>query len=185
MMNDSEDCSVREGSNKAFLQDIPNKSPTARDAKPPLKPAGLGGWLILPMLGLIVSLFYLPFSFWVAYADVFEYWNLLTDPTSSYFMPLFKELTYFEVMGNVILYGTLLYLCYLFFTKKKLAVKVIIFFYVFSLILIIADVILVKELLAVPVDDKDVKEIIRGAVVCAIWIPYFLTSVRVKNTFVN
>lgn len=184
-MNDSEDRSMHEGSSKAFLQDIPNRSPTARDVKPPLKPVGLGGWLILPTIGIIVSLFYLPFSFWVAYADVFEYWSLLTDPTSSYFMPLFKELTYFEVLGNVILYGTLLYLCYLFFTKKKLTVKVIIFFYVFSLVLVIADVILVKELLSVPVDGKDVKDIIRGVLVCAIWIPYFLISVRVKNTFVN
>lgn len=184
-MKDPEDRSVHEGSNKAFLHDIPNTLSTTCEVKPSLSPAGLGGWLILPMIGIIISLFYLPLTFWAAYADVFEYWTLLTDPTSSYFMPLFKELTYFEVMGNAILYATLLYLCYLFFTKNKLTVKVIIFFYAFSLVLVITDVMLVKALLSVPVDDKDIIDIMRGAVVCAIWIPYFLVSVRVKNTFVN
>nr|WP_282565871.1 DUF2569 domain-containing protein [Providencia stuartii] len=182
MMNELEERSTQRDDHKVLSQNTPNSS--LNDNRE-LKPAGFGGWLILPMLGIIISLFYLPYTFWRSYAATFEYWGLLTDPLSPSFMPMFKELIYFEVLGNIIVYGTLLFLCYLFFTKKKLTIKVIIFFYVFSLVLVIADVILVKELLSVPVDDDDTRNIIRAMSACAIWIPYFLKSVRVKNTFVN
>ncbi len=50
--------------------------------------------------------------------QVIEYWIELTDPQSSSFIPLFKELIYFEVLGNVILYATLLFLSYVFLQRK-------------------------------------------------------------------
>ncbi|EKT57199.1 DUF2569 domain-containing protein [Providencia burhodogranariea] len=184
-MNNSEDRSVLGGNHDTPSMKAPNAMPVASNYQPAPKLEGLGGWLILPMLGLIISVFYLPFSFWMTYPDIFEYWDELTDPVSSAFIPLFKELIYFEVLGNVILYGTLLFLCYLFFTKKRLTVRVSIFFYLFSLTLIIADVILAKQLLTLPVESTDIRDILRGVVACIIWIPYFLKSVRVKNTFVN
>lgn len=185
MVNNSENRSVLGDNHNTSSQEISNATPTASNYQPTPKLEGLGGWLILPMLGLIISVFYLPFSFWVTYLDIFEYWDVLTNPTSSSFIPLFKELIYFEVLGNFILYGTLLFLCYLFFTKKRLTVRVSIFFYLFSLALIIVDVILAKQLLSVPVEATDIRDILHGVVACIIWIPYFLKSVRVKNTFVN
>lgn len=184
-MNNSENRSVLSGNHNTSSQKISNATPAASNYQPAPKLEGLGGWLILPMLGFIISIFYLPFSFWVTYPDIFAYWDELTNPASSAFIPLFKELIYFEVLGNVLLYGTLLFLCYLFFTKKRLTVRVSIFFYLFSLVLIITDIILAKQLLSVPVESTDIRDIFRSVIACAIWIPYFLKSVRVKNTFVN
>ncbi|MEY0129834.1 DUF2569 domain-containing protein [Providencia rettgeri] len=146
---------------------------------------GIGGWLILPMLGIILSLIILPFSIYEQNAQVIEYWIELTDPQSSSFIPLFKELIYFEVLGNVILYVTLLFLSYVFFTKKKLTIKIYIFFQIFSLVLTVTDIILASILLDLEVEASDIKDIFRALIACAIWIPYFLVSRRVKNTFVN
>ena len=146
---------------------------------------GIGGWLILPMLGIVLSLIILPFSIYEQNVQVIEYWIELTDPQSSSFIPLFKELIYFEVLGNVILYATLLFLSYVFFTKKKLTIKFYIFFQIFSLVLTVTDIILASILLDLEVESSDIKDIFRALIACAIWIPYFLVSRRVKNTFVN
>ncbi|MEX9975106.1 DUF2569 domain-containing protein [Providencia sp. Me1] len=146
---------------------------------------GIGGWLIFPMLGIILSLIILPFSIYEQNTQVIEYWVELTDPQSSSFIPLFKELIYFEVLGNVILYATLLFLSYVFFTKKKLTIKIYIFFQIFSLVLTVTDIILASILLDLEVESSDIKDIFRALIACAIWIPYFLVSRRVKNTFVN
>ncbi|MEX6215742.1 DUF2569 domain-containing protein [Providencia hangzhouensis] len=146
---------------------------------------GIGGWLIFPMLGIILSLIILPFSIYEQNTQVIEYWVELTDPQSSSFIPLFKELIYFEVLGNVILYSTLLFLSYVFFTKKKLTTKIYIFFQIFSLVLTVTDIILASILLDLEVESSDIKDIFRALIACAIWIPYFLVSRRVKNTFVN
>lgn len=153
--------------------------------KPTPELQGIGGWLILPMLGIVLSLIVLPFVIYSQNAQVIEYWHELTNPQSDSFIPLFKELIYFEVLGNVILYAVLLFLCYVFFTKKMLTIKVYIFFQLFSLALTITDILLASSLLGIAVDASDIKDIFRGLIGCAIWIPYFLVSRRVKNTFVN
>ena len=146
---------------------------------------GFGGWLILPMLGIILSIFILPATIYAQNIEVIEYWDVLTNPLSEAYIPLFKELIYFEVLGNSILYAVLLFLCYVFFTKKKITIKVYIFFQLFSLVLIVSDIVLAMTLLDLELEPSDIKDIIRGLFSCVIWIPYFLLSVRVKNTFVN
>lgn len=162
----------------------PHSAPiTSPKPIPELK--GIAGWLIFPMLGIVLSLIILPFSIYEQNAQVIEYWDELTNPLSNSFIPLFKELIYFEMLGNVILYAILLFLCYLFFTKKKLTIRVYIFFQLFSLVLAISDIILANVLLDLDVEASDIQGIFRGVISCAIWIPYFLVSRRVKNTFVN
>lgn len=165
-----------------------NCSSSHRTPIPP-KPApeltGIGGWLILPMLGIVLSLIILPFAIYGQNIQVIEYWDELTNSQSDAFIPLFKELIYFEMLGNVILYALLMLLGYVFFTKKKLTVKIYIFFQLFSLVLTIADIILASVLLDLDVESSDIWDILRALIGCAIWIPYFLVSKRVKNTFVN
>lgn len=152
-------------------------------SEPELK--GIGGWLILPFIGVIFSALFMPFILWNHNLDVIEYWSELTLPESANFVPLFKELMYFEVVGNAIIYGTVLYLCYLFFTRKKLIIKVYAFFQIFSLAVIIADLVLANQFLDLEMDSSDIREVLRGVFGCLVWVPYFFVSVRVRNTFVN
>ena len=56
---------------------------------------GFGGWLILPMLGIILSIFILPATIYAQNIEVIEYWDVLTNPLSEAYIPLFKELIYF------------------------------------------------------------------------------------------
>lgn len=153
--------------------------------KPYRELKGIGGWLILPALGIVFSIFILPFSVYMQNIEVIEYWDKLTNIQSEFYIPLFKELIYFEMLGNIILYATLLFLCYVFFTQKKLTIKVYIFFQLFSFVFIVIDIMLAMTLLDVEIDSSDIRDITRGLIGCAIWIPYFLVSIRVKNTFIN
>ncbi|USR65240.1 DUF2569 domain-containing protein [Providencia stuartii] len=157
--------------------------PASPKPKPEL--TGIGGWLILPMLGIVLSVIILPFAIYGQNIQVIEYWDELTNSQSDTFIPLFKELIYFELLGNAILYTLLLFLCYVFFTKKKLTIKIYIFFQLFALVLTISDIILAGVLLDLEVEASDIRDIFRALIGCAIWIPYFLVSKRVKNTFVN
>ncbi|MEQ5127846.1 DUF2569 family protein [Providencia sp. wls1943] len=160
-----------------------NEMLPAPKPKPELN--GIGGWLILPLLGVIFSALFMPFRLWHHNQEVIEYWSELTSPGSDYFIPLFKEVIYFETVGNAIIYGTVLYLCYLFFTKKKLIIKVYAFFQIFSLAVMVFDLVLANQLLDLEIDSNDIRELIRGLFGCFVWVPYFFVSVRVRNTFIN
>ena len=150
---------------------------------PPL--VGIGGWLILPMISILVSLVSIPLSTLLNFKNAFEYWDILTEPTSSAYIPALKELIYFELLANLIFYIILISLCYLFFTKKYLTIRVFIIFQVFSFFLVTIDIYLADVLLNLRVESSDVVSIVREFLVSLIWILYFLKSERVKNTFIN
>lgn len=75
----------------------------------------------------------------------------------------------------------------LFFRKQKRAPDIYIFFMACNLIIRLLDLIVTTVLIDDPDRDysMEVWELIRLTVVCAIWIPYFRKSVRVKNTFIR
>lgn len=184
-MNIPENPIEQPNTHKSSFQNTVNTPPEKSHLKPTPKLEGLEGWLILPMLGLVVSIVYLPVTFFNTFSEVFEYWDVLTDPASSSYIPLLRETIYFELLGNAILYGTVLFLCFLFFNKKKLTVNVMIFFQVYSLILVVIDLLLANQLLSMSMEAEDVKDVIHSLVACAIWLPYFLISKRVKQTFIH
>ncbi len=150
---------------------------------PPL--VGIGGWLILPMISILVSLFSIPLSAFFNFKNAFEYWDILTNPTSSAYIPALKELIYFELLANLVFYIILISLCYLFFTKKYLTIRIFIIFQVFSFFLVTIDIYLADVFLNLRVESSDVVSIVREFLVSLIWISYFLKSQRVKNTFIN
>ncbi|MDQ0165969.1 DUF2569 domain-containing protein [Bacillus horti] len=149
--------------------------------------SGLGGWLILPHLGLILTIILHTYN-------LLEYslpallpltWEPLTTPGSPYYHPLW---------GPVLIYEAILTLAYIlfavvaivqFYRKKAILPKLMIIFYAGSLLFSVVDIILVSQLPDMTITAEDQKEIGRLLGMCAIWIPYFIRSKRVKNTFVN
>ena len=147
----------------------------------------IGGWMILPAIGLVltpviliyqvVTNGYFNSELWTAYQG-YENAGLLTFAAG-------LELGY-----NVLLLVFTILLIIL-FSKKRTSVPVLmVVFYVINLVVPILDTlfinaILPEELLDPAEDRRLYADIAKKAVSAGIWIPYFLISTRVKNTFVR
>lgn len=154
------------------------------------KPKGLGGWLVLLALGLVVTPFRMGFQF---YRDMLpalapETWNALTNSGSAAYHPFWGPLIIFEVVANLALFVFTLWLIWLFFNKSKRVPKLIIIWLVLLAAMQTIDLLFANQIPAVaaqPTDPESIKDLIRPVVSAAIWIPYFLKSKRVKNTFIE
>ena len=149
-------------------------------------PNGLGGWLILVAIGLVITPIILIFTITEYNLPVFndaEIWDTFTDPNSAYYLPLFSLLAYFELIGNIIILLCSLLFLYLFFTKKKLFPKIYYWFLIVNLVFILIDELLTNSMFVF--EEFAFSETLRQAFTCAIWLPYLKVSKRVRNTFVN
>jgi hypothetical protein len=148
-------------------------------------PVGLGGWLILPMLGLFVSPLGGLIQF-TTYPDLREAWPYLTYGQSA--------LTVGEIAMNLIVL-VIAPITLLTFMFKRL--EMFPGWYMIWLaavpVFLIGDALLVYAMFpeafadgtAEVFDKETVRGITRAAVSAVIWIPYIMQSERVANTFVR
>jgi VanZ family protein len=150
---------------------------------------GIGGWLILPLLGLILSplrLIYMVYEdLWPIFSP--DYWEDLTSPTSQLYHPLWSRVLIFEVAGNVTIFLLGLAALVAFLKKSRKAPRLIIMWLLLALIFAGADYYFRGYIpgAAEQYDTIFLSELWRTGITAAIWIPYFLISKRVKATFVN
>jgi hypothetical protein len=155
-----------------------------------LAPAGIGGWLILPALGLAIS------PFWQGFKIVRDIvpsvnlsaWRTLSDPASANYSPMWVPAIVFEVATSVLIFVFTLWLAYLFFFRKSpLVPRLFIIWLASQLIIQTIDRLLVNSLpLAAEQSGSGVTSGLGRAITNAvIWIPYFIWSIRVKNTFID
>jgi hypothetical protein len=159
------------------------------EATSPDGPKGLGGWLILVGLGVVLA----PL---MQIKSVYEwYWVPLRDgqffawinPSSPDFVPYAKTLIITEtVVNNLLILGSL-WLVYLFFRKRRLFPTVYIALMIASIVVMVVDPLVVKQVfsLAEAFDKESIRDLTKMIVSSLIWIPYMLLSSRVKNTFVE
>ncbi|WBW94860.1 DUF2569 domain-containing protein [Oceanirhabdus sp. W0125-5] len=148
---------------------------------------GLGGWLTLVGIGLFISLFSTIKRIYDLYLFVTgEEWFLLTNVHSEYYHKMWKPGIIFEISVNIILLLILIASIIYFFNKKKAFPKLMIFMYMFVIITAIIDHILIVQIpMLYETDTISFSEIIRASITASIWIPYFIKSKRVNNTFIN
>ena len=150
---------------------------------------GLGGWLILVGLGIVVSPLRMIAEYYPMYRDLFANgdFELLTTPGTEYYIPGMVPLLYSELLINCLLVVAWVCIAFLFFTKRKLFPKTYIGILAFTVSFILVDTVAVG--LVIPdiemFDPDTVKELGKAAVTAAIWIPYTMVSERVKATFVR
>ncbi len=153
------------------------------------EPKGLGGWLILPALGLIVLPIRIGFMLYSDFLPIFQegYWEVLTDPASESYHHLWAPLIIVETIGNGFFILFDLVLIFLFFTKSHRFPLLFIIFLASNLLFVVGDFFMADLIPAIAEqeDEDSFKEMTRSIVNTAIWIPYFLVSKRVKNTFVK
>ncbi len=140
------------------------------------EPSGIGGWLILPAIGIVVA----PIQFTMNVMDYFPKFELLEPGTLLHTMTMVEILAW---IGFAILATTT---AVQFFTYRKNAPKLYRALLVGQLLFVVAAYWVAAILFDAPLFDVDVGFAIGMLLAaCAIWIPYFLYSVRVRNTFVR
>lgn len=150
---------------------------------------GLGGWLVLVGIGVIVSPIRLLMTLVPTYKPIFEggVWEALTTVGSEAYIPHFGSLLIGEVVFNAIMVAASIYLIYLFFSKHYLFPKFYIGIVAASLIFIPLDAWIATKVFSgeLMFDPETTKEFMRSFMAGIIWIPYMLTSKRVQATFVE
>ncbi len=147
---------------------------------------GIGGWLILPAIGIIVQPFVIGASLYQSSSSYSaSTWQNLTgnDAVSPYLIPWLL----FELVGNIGLLVVSIGLLVLFVRKRTSVPMVYLGYSVFTVIflgldLIVASLIQIED--AAP-STRENAELLRAMVVTVLWGSYFMLSERVKATFVH
>ena len=150
---------------------------------------GLGGWLILVGIGVVIA----PIKLLVTTVPVFNpiftdgTWEVLTTVGTDAYSPIWAPLLISEIIYNIAMFIALLYLVFLFFSKHYRFPVIYIIILVIPLLFIPLDAWFVT--LALPnepmFDPETSKEFFRVLLTGLIWVPYMLISKRVKVTFVE
>ena len=150
---------------------------------------GLGGWLILVGIGIIIGPMLVAYEFIPLYYSIFTdgSFEYVTTPGTEAYHKFWGPLLIFESVYNSLMLVALLYLIYLFFSKHYLFPGVYIAVTLISVVIIPLDAwlgsfVITDEPMFDPVTAK---EFARSIIAAAVWVPYMLVSKRVKATFVN
>lgn len=162
---------------------------TQPTAQPPAVPAtrisGIGGWLVLPMLGLIAT----PI---VQLANLAGLGNTLGDVSN--LGPLIANLVWIETIVNFGLFVVAPALLLIqFFGRRRAFPRWYIVWTAAAAVFVVLDLFAgyaafhdAYEASGTPFFGSDTLRALAGALVgVCVWIPYMTNSVRVKSTFVN
>ena len=151
------------------MADIPQAPATA-------EPKGIGGWLILPVIGTLLS------PFMTAYAAFQDAVVLLNNSALS---PGLAAFIVVELLYNLSLVIAWIFAAVLLFRHKRLYPRLFVSLLVITLVGTILDLVVAATVFDINIDSNDVRSTVRSVVGLAIWGPYMHKSVRVKNTFVE
>ncbi len=150
---------------------------------------GLDGWLVLVGLGIVISPLRSIVMLFSTYSEMFSNgsWDALTTPESEAYNPLWAPILYGEMAINGALILTYIFVALLFFSKRKAFPKWYIGMLIFSPAFILLDALAIKAALPnEPIfDPKTIKELGYSLIGPIIWIPYMITSKRVRATFIK
>ena len=150
---------------------------------------GIGGWLLLVALGVVVGPIRILLLLITTYPPMFSdgTWELLTTPGNEFYNSLWTPILIGEIVVNIALVCVTVYMAVRFFMKKSDFPMWYIGVAVFTPIFIFLDSVAVSS--AMPgepvLDPETVKQLSRSVFSACVWVPYMLVSKRVKQTFVE
>lgn len=150
-----------------------------------VKPYGFGGWLYLVAIGLLLT-----------FGSSFYYLmdTILPIYQSGRLSQLYEENWKYAF---IIIYETAMNLFYVIFPviigycilkKKKLLKYMAIYFYLINFAANVGYYFIsnsIEEMATHEIMGEQGRNIVKSFVTCLIWIPYFIISKRVKNTYTN
>jgi Protein of unknown function (DUF2569) len=155
---------------------------------PPMDgPRGIGGWLVLPLIALVITPFRVAVTSVRDFSEVLkpEVWAALTTPGGPSYHPLWMPIIVFELLMNLALIGGTIWLLVLFLKKSRRVPTLMVIWIAASIGIQVIDLLLMQLIPALAAQAEPPADLVRGVISAAIWIPYFLSSKRVKNTFVR
>ena len=154
--------------------------------EPAAGPRGLGGWLVLLAIGLIVQpLRLLGVLGQDLRAFTGDTWRSLTTPESPAYHPAWGPVLLTETVVNTAFLGGSFVLLNLFFNKRVSFPRLAIVFLLASAFFQLTQVIVGRLLLGSAVAQAGLDSLAISAVSATIWTTYLLRSRRVAATFVN
>lgn len=152
---------------------------------------GIGGWLLLPFVGIHIALVmnvYDTINFIITLSS--GVWGIFTDPASRLFSPIIALFFAMQISLNFILAGWALALLYLFYRQSKYVPRTAIYYYLASVLVVAFDfgavVFVLADIYPVVKDEAIVhvvNEFVLSVLAACVWVPYFMYSNRVKDTF--
>lgn len=141
-------------------------------------PSGIGGWLMLPAVGLVIVPILTAVTLAVALPQIIA---LLPDPELS---ANFRAALLVDTVVTVGFLAFLVFTAIAFFSKKPFLPRLMVTLLIVQVALALVNVAIWEDFAS----DSElagvlVRDIVGSCVSAAIWIPYFLVSKRVKNTF--
>lgn len=152
----------------------------------------IGGWLLLPMAGLCL-IPVLHAERLVQMLPMFERtnWHALTAMASPGYHWAWGPALLSELIINTILVLCWPVLIILFMRGKRILPKLLIGYYLLEVVLVclttfgFSVVTMTRFELSGLFSPENVSHILNGSIWAMIWVPYFIVSKRVKNTFVK
>ncbi len=154
----------------------------------------IGGWLILPALGLGVSPLLMFFNLINLYKDQFSinYYDFFLDPNSVAFSPIRGYYAIIFPFFNVALFGFITYLLVLFVKQKPSLRPYYCIYQIIHLLILVIDLVFTYSFYGTSDAFEDRKHLssqttafIRALVGILIWVPYIWYSNRSRETFAD
>ncbi len=145
----------------------------------------IGGWLVLVIIGLILSFFVLIYQIFTStvFFDI-KTFDLIRSQKNTLDGILWSLIIIIELVYNVLMVIFIGLIILLFFKRRTILPRLIIILYAVNFSFQLIDTLLARQIPAIVADHSSYKSVIQGFVAACIWIPYFIHSKRVKNTFV-
>jgi hypothetical protein len=145
----------------------------------------LGGWLILPLLGLIITPFRLLLN--LSELNYFDgtMWEAITNSAYTTYNPGLAFVVGSELFLNIMIFIYTIFLIIIFIKRRSSVIYLFPLYYAFNLFVLIADTLVTESYLETNNDISSWTDILKMMVGAAIWIPYILLSERAKETFVE
>jgi hypothetical protein len=144
------------------------------------EPQGIGGWLILVLIGLAIT----PFrTLLIVIKDILP----VIDSEIINNNPPLKGMIYSELIINLIFVVFSILLFILMLKKLKIFPSLIIVYFISNLFFVVIDMIAGSQIPIIReqgLNESSIIELCRAIIGSAIWVPYFIYSKRVKNTFI-
>jgi hypothetical protein len=148
-------------------------------------PVGLGGWLVLPIIGLFGTILAVTLTTFSETIPGFRSggWALLFTPGTESYHPGWAAFLVFRLIVDAVRLASSATLLRLVFQRKASVPRLMVWFYGFCCTAAVVSVLVAFSLGSRWSAAGTAKSLVVFVLTDVIWIPYFLKSERVKNTF--